>query len=193
MDYNGNPPGTDTRLKLWRRLDCPGHELARLTVGADGAATLRGTTIFADDGEPTMITYEISCDARWRTRRAYVVGTRGHQGFDLTLGVDSSGRWDRNGEPLPVVAGCVDADLSFTPATNLLPIRRLALAVGASAPVRAAWLRFPELTVEVLEQTYTRVADHRYAYESGHGAFRTELEVDDVGFVVHYPNLWKAE
>lgn len=192
MHYNDNPPGPDTRLKLWRRLDRPGHELAKLTLGADGSAALRGTTIFADDGEPTIVTYEVNCDSAWRTRRAYVTGTRGQRAFDLVFSVDSSGRWDRNGEPIPVVAGCPDVDLSFTPATNLLPIRRLALAVGASAPVRAAWLRFPELTIEVLEQTYTRIADRRYAYESGHGAFRAELEVDDVGFVVHYPNLWKA-
>jgi hypothetical protein len=38
--------------------------------------------------------------------------------------------------------GCLDIDLGFSPSTNLLPIRRLTLAVGEAATVRAAWLPF---------------------------------------------------
>ena len=192
MDYNDTGV-SDTRRKLWRRLDQPGHELSSLAIAADGAATLRGTAVFAESGEPTLATYEVMCSAEWRTSSAHASGSIGSRAFDLTLDVDSTGRWTLNGKHIRAVDGCVDVDLSFTPATNLLPIRRLALAVGASAPVRAAWLRFPELTVEVLEQKYHRTATNRYAYESGGGAFRAELEVDDAGMVVHYENLWKAE
>jgi hypothetical protein len=46
------------------------------------------------------------------------------------------------------MAGCVNIDLNFSPSTNLLPIRRLDLSVGASAIVRAAWLRFPGMNVQ---------------------------------------------
>ena len=88
---------------------------------------------------------------------------------------------------------CDDVDLAFSPATNLLPIRRLALAVGATATVRAAWVRVPELTVEVLEQVYTRLGPERYRYESADGAFQRELVVDATGFVLEYPGLWHAE
>ena len=64
--------------------------------------------------------------------------------------------------------------------------------MGASADVRAAWVRFPELAIELLEQRYTRLAAHRYLYESAGGTFRRELTVDDHGFVVDYPGLWIA-
>jgi uncharacterized protein len=67
------------------------------------------------------------------------------------------------------------------------------LAVGASAAVRAAWVRFPELTTEVLEQVYTRLAQELYLYESAGGSFRRELVVNEVGFVLEYPGLWRAE
>jgi uncharacterized protein len=107
--------------------------------------------------------------------------------------VDSSGRWWRNAEALPSLDGCIDVDLGFSPSTNLLPIRRLALPIGGSAAVRAAWVRFPELSVEVLEQVYHRTAERRYTYESNGGAFRAELTVDEDGFVIEYPNLWTAE
>ena len=91
--------------------------------------------------------------------------------------------------------GCADLDLSFSPATNLLPIRRLGLAVGVGAPVRAAWLRFPECRLAALEQRYERLDNERYRYEAGSGsdAFRVELLVASSGFVLEYPGLWTQE
>lgn len=58
--------------------------------------------------------------------------------------------------------------------------------------MRAAWVRFPELSIEPLEQRYTRLAPHRYLYESAGGTFRRELTVDDNGFAVDYSGLWIA-
>jgi hypothetical protein len=94
---------------------------------------------------------------------------------------------------VPALQGCTDVDLGFSPSTNLLPVRRLGLAIGARAPVRAAWVRFPELTLEVLEQAYTRVSATTYLYESAGGAFRRELTVNSAGFVLEYPDFWRAE
>jgi hypothetical protein len=99
--------------------------------------------------------------------------------------------------PLPAaveihaVAGCLDVDLAFTPATNILPLRRLGLAVGESREVTAAWIRFPDLSVEPLPQRYTRLDERRVRYESRGGAFTAELEVDELGLVVRYPPLWE--
>jgi len=58
--------------------------------------------------------------------------------------------------------------------------------------VRAAWVRFPELTVEVLEQAYRRSADSIYHYESAGGKFFRDLVVNHVGFVLEYPGIWTA-
>ena len=71
--------------------------------------------------------------------------------------------------------GCDDVDFSFTPATNLLPIRRLRLAEGARTGVRAAWLAFPALELEPLEQVYAHLDGGRYRYES-EGGFTADLE-----------------
>jgi uncharacterized protein len=91
---------------------------------------------------------------------------------------------------IPAVAGCLDVDLAFTPATNILPLRRLHLAVGESREMTAAWVRFPDLSVEPLAQRYTRLDERRVRYESRDGSFTAELEVDDLGLVVSYPPLW---
>jgi hypothetical protein len=81
-------------------------------------------------------------------------------------------------------------DLAFTPATNTLPIRRLGLAVGDSRDVTAAWVRYPELDLVPLPQSYTRLAATGYRYQSRDGAFTAELETDELGLVVRYPPGW---
>lgn len=177
---------------LWRRLDQPGHDSARL-VAARGGWELSGVAVFADEGRACRLDYRIECDGAWRTRAARIEGWIGAQDVALALDVDAEQRWRLDGRECAEVAGCLDVDLQFTPATNLLPIRRLALANGASADVRAAWLRFPELVLAPLSQRYERLAGDRYRYESGGGRFVRELEVTPTGFVTLYPDFWVAE
>jgi hypothetical protein len=177
---------------LWRGLDPYGHDLARLEQGPAGWV-LSGTALLAHEGQPCKLDYAVTCDADWRTVSAHVAGFVGGRAVDLRASVDAARTWSLNGAECPAVAGCLDIDLAFTPATNLLPIRRLALAVGAQADVRAAWLRFPSLAFEPLPQVYRRRDERTYGYESGGGSFRTTLEVNAAGFVTRYPDLWEAE
>ena len=177
---------------LWRRLDQPGHDSARL-VFHDDQWHLAGTAVFVEAREACRLDYRVVCDASWRTLAASVAGWLGHRAISIELRADGAGRWQLNDADCPAVAGCLDVDLSFTPATNLLPIRRLALPMGEKAAVRSAWLTFPALTLEPLDQQYRRTHVTTYAYESNGGSFSTELEVNGDGFVTFYPNLWEAE
>jgi hypothetical protein len=93
----------------------------------------------------------------------------------------------------PDLIDCIDIDLGFTPATNVLPIMRLDLAIGSAADVAAAWVKFPEFTVERLDQRYTRLSEHTFLYESAGGSFRRELTVNEFGLVIDYPDFWRAE
>jgi hypothetical protein len=177
---------------LWRRLAQPGHESALLNEGADGAV-IEGTAVFSESGRPCRLDYRIVCDAAWRTLSARVAGWLDTMTLDIAVGVDAARGWTINGRSCPDLHGCDDIDLSFSPATNLLPIRRTRLAVGAQISVRAAWLRFPDVTLEPLDQTYARVSESRYRYESGGGSFVAMLETNAVGFVTLYPGLWQLE
>ena len=176
---------------LWRRLDRPGHESARLSF-RQSRWYLTGTSVFAHDHQACRLDYRIECDAEWRTLSGRVAGCVGSGEVDVELSVDS-GRWRLNGTEVTPVAGCTDLDLNFSPSTNLLPIRRLNLRVGEKATVRAAWLRFPGFTLEPLEQIYERIDEGTYRYESAGGSFVAELQVDAAGFVTRYPNFWQVE
>jgi hypothetical protein len=71
-----------------------------------------------------------------------------------------------------------------------LAIRRLDLHVGSSESIIAAWVKFPELTVQPLSQRCTRIAKDTYRYES-HTGFSAEIVVDDLGLVTVYPSGWE--
>ncbi len=58
--------------------------------------------------------------------------------------------------------------------------------------MRAAWVRFPSLDLEVLPQRYARLDERRWRYESARGAFVAELDVDDAGLVARYGELWES-
>jgi hypothetical protein len=136
---------------------------------------------------PVFATYEVDSDPSWVTVEARV---RVADGGGLVVHREPDGRWLADGEEVPGVAGCDVVDLGFTPATNTCAIRRLELAVGAAAEIDAAWVRFPEMTVERLPQRYTRTGERSYAYESGE--FRADLEVDEHGLVTRYGDIWAA-
>ena len=180
---------------IWRRLDEPGHEFAQLFF-EDNVWRLRGTAIFAfgrPQRQPVRLDYLVMCDADWQTRSASVSGWVGDETICVDISVDETRRWRLNGVEVPAVEGCLDIDLSFSPSTNLLPIRRLRLNVGDEVAATAAWLRFPDFRLETLAQSYRRISGAGYRYESGGGEFVAQLSVNEVGFVTSYPNLWVVE
>lgn len=177
---------------FWRRLDHPGHEAARLWFD-ELSWHLAGTAVFSHEQKPCSLQYHLICDANWNTRSAQVSGWLGDEAIELLLSVNADQYWRLNDREVPDVAGCFDIDLNFSPSTNLLPIRRLDLAIGQSAAVKAAWLRFPGFTLEPLEQTYHRLDVATYRYESAGGRFIRELTVNEAGFVTTYPDFWVTE
>jgi hypothetical protein len=177
----------------WRRLDVPGREDARVER-TDGGWRLTGELDVQESGVAARLRYAIDCDAQWRTRSATIEGEVDADPFRLVLASDGAGRWTRDGVPVPEIEGALDVDLGFTPATNTLPIRRLALDVGESAPVLSAWLRFPELRLERLEQTYTRETELSFRYRAlvDGEQFVARLDMDALGRVLVYEGLWEA-
>jgi hypothetical protein len=177
---------------LWRRLDRAGHEVARLTERVAGP-TVEGTAVFAEQGQPCRLDYRVACDAAWRTVSAHVTGWLGERAIAMDITADSKRRWVLDGAECAHVHGCDDVDLSFSPVTNLLPIRRLRMNIGERAAVRAAWVDFPACRLEPLDQVYERISDSTYRYESGDGAFVASLQVNAAGLVTSYPGFWHED
>jgi uncharacterized protein len=174
---------------LWKNLLINGTDYCALWHTAEGWL-LKGTVVGVLEDRPTLANYEVHCDENWRTQRVHVERTSGNDTKALSLSVEKGGLWRGSKNELQAVRGCLDIDLSVTPATDTLPIRRLNLGIGQSESVSAAWVRFPELTVQQLSQRYTRTGEDVYRYESNTG-FSTEIVIDDFGLVVTYHGGWE--
>lgn len=173
-----------TRRVAWRRSDeVTADEHCTLTQ-RDSGLSLVGTVLGSEGGVPVRIEYRVLADAEGLTTAAHVRDLRGFEQRTLVLERDAKGGWSVDGKTVRGLKGATDVDLGCSPSTNTLPIRRLRLAVGATKTIKAAWVRFPELTVVKADQKYTRLDEFTYRYASGD--FEAELTVDDEGLVAAY-------
>lgn len=174
---------------FWRKLDHPGHDSCRLFQLSNGWR-LCGAAVFWDEGLPCHFHYEVVTDVVWRTRRASVTGYLGNRTIDLRIKA-AGNYWKVGGKVNKNIAGCLDVDLGFTPATNLIAIRRLSLKVGQQAEASAAYLAFPRMRFVRLAQTYHRISRTEYEYEAPTVGYAGTLRVASSGAIVNYPGLFK--
>jgi hypothetical protein len=184
--------GSGAASILWRRLDAPGHDCC-LLAPAPGGWSLYGTAVYHQDGVPARLTYHIASSLAWRTQHGRIRGWLGVRLVEFSIARMAGGVWTLNGAVVPGLQSCVDLDLGFTPATNLLQLRRIALQEGQGAEVPVAWLDVMAGTLEVLEQRYERRGESTYWYEAPGPGYSGMLEVTPDGFIRRYPGLWESE
>lgn len=182
------------REVMWAPWDGPGSEHLRLAE-REGGVVADGLIIGVDGGRPCRVRYAVRGDADWRVREVRVE-VLGAGRPELVLRADGAGAWQTgDGAPLPALAGCLDVDLSVTPFTNTLPIRRLGLQPGATATLAMAYVALPALRVTAERQRYTCLAADpgggRYRFEAPDDGFTAELPVDAAGLVLDYPGLFR--
>jgi uncharacterized protein len=183
--------GIASREVIWRRvMDDLSFEHARLVAGPRGPE-LSGSVLIAESGAPLLVNYQVACDEHWRTRAAEVEQTWHGARHLLRLEHDGQGRWRRNGEDAPDLAGCTDIDLGVTPSTNALPVKRLQLPVGGKQEILAAWVRFPEFQAAPARQSYERLAEVQYRYTSLASGFTALIQVDADGLPTDYAGVWR--
>jgi hypothetical protein len=161
----------------------------------DGGIAADGVVIGVARGRLFRVRYEVRCDPGWRVRSVRVAKV-GSEAPTIELRADGEGGWaTRDGVAVPVLEGCVDVDLSMTPFTNTLPIRRLGLAPGESAELSVAYIRVGKTQVRAGPQRYTRLESspegRLYRYESLDSGFTADLPVDADGLVLDYPGLFR--
>ncbi|MDR6781999.1 hypothetical protein ABIE26_001512 [Pedobacter africanus] len=144
------------------------------------------------NGPATAMKYQVVLDKCWKVKAVKITLLTKPYTL-LVLSVDNYNRWfDQYNRHLPDLDGCVDIDISATPFTNTLPIRRLKLQVDETQQLKVVYIKVPELTVLPLIQYYTRISERRYRYENVHTNFRSELFVDQEGLMVTYPGLFEC-
>jgi hypothetical protein len=174
---------------LWQDVETGALDRCRLETGPDGLR-LSGTVLTPEHGTPLEVRYLVEAGPDGLTRRVELELDGG--ATRRVLLADGAGHWRWEGGPeLAEVAGSLDVDLTVTPATNTLPIRRLAaLQVGRAADLPMAWVQFPALEVLPSAQRYERLAADRWRFATGD--FQAELLVDPDGLVLDYGGLFRS-
>lgn len=174
----------------WRSLE--GEGLEHLTIRAYGSAIIAESVVISSEADaPVGARYRIECDAGWHVRVLEIATTTG---ASLHLLSDGTGNWQTpDGIPQPNYDGCIDIDLSVTPFTNTLPIRRLRFG-PSDGPVSLTMLYVPFETLEPRPdgQIYTCLEPaRRYLYQAAERPFFAELATDADGLVTDYPGLFE--
>lgn len=178
---------------LWQPKDELGMEHLRLTQDERGVMA-DGLVIGVAQGQPFRVRYMLHCNAQWQIQEVHVAPVDVGQP-DLHLLADGQGHWTTSdGEKLSTLEGCLDVDISVTPFTNTLPIRRLRFHVGQAIELSMAYIAVPTLSFLPVRQRYTcleqRTDGALFRYEGLESGFTAEVSVDEDGLVTDYGTIW---
>ncbi|QYO62471.1 putative glycolipid-binding domain-containing protein [Leptolyngbya sp. 7M] len=188
------------RTVMWMQWNNLGMEQLHIENNQNGIMA-DSVVVGVKDGKPFRTRYQIDTDQDWQVRNLQIEllnagGTR------LTIRSDKEGQWWQNSDqPIPKLGGCLDVDLSATPFTNTLAIRRLALQPGDSCDLTVVYVAVPEMQVRAVPQRYTCLEINSqggiYRYEALTRNFSVDLLVDRDGLVIEYPQtfrrIWSVE
>jgi hypothetical protein len=152
-----------------------------------------GQTTARESSALWSVGYDVTVDRSWRTVAVQASSLTAAGEYELTLTLDSAGRWTVNGEVRPELDGCFDVDFETSAVTNTLPLHRVEFVKGVGVDVPAAFVRADDLRVERLEQRYTLVEagpeQILFRYESSTFDFSCDLRYDSAGLVVEYQGI----
>jgi hypothetical protein len=181
---------SNTRTALWQQWDNIGLEYLSLFEN-DQHIEIDSVVIGFEDKTPFRLHYQIHCDVHFQVQEV-MLDLAAHS--PITLTTDGAGYWfDSDNHLLPALDGCYDIDITATPFTNTLPIRRLDWQPGQSRSLDMVYIRIPELTIERVSQQYTCLEQHENGslFEYRQPGFSAILPIDANGFVQNYPNLFR--
>lgn len=179
---------------MWKPCSEPGLEHLTLRVSSDEIIA-DGVVIGVELGQPFRMQYTVRCD-RTFTVRSVEIACNPRLLRRLVLHHDGSGNWtDSGGAALLGLRGCMDVDISVSPFTNTLPIRRLGIKPGESAEINVVYIEVPGLEPSSERQRYTCLdasgGATRYRYESLVSGFSADLQVDREGLVTRYADIFE--
>ena len=182
------------RHVMWVPVDRPGFEHLKL-VELPKRVTV-SSLIIGIEHDPYRLRYEIGIDGQWCVRRVDIELLDVATERAVSLVANGDGQWaTADGEPLPEFDGCIDIDISNTPFSNTIPIRRLNLQVGQSAAVKVLLVTVPGMKLTMAEHRYTCLERHdaggTYHFESLTDKTETQLTIDRDGIVTDYPGGYR--
>lgn len=181
-------------MLAWQGRDGRMLEATRVLLGQGGLRALGRMIRASPDAEPLSAEYRLFVDEAGLVSRVTVASVTAARERQVTVNRTEDGFWiidTSSGGSRSEFAGALDVDLQFSAMFNTLPIRRLRLHQQASEhEVPMVFISLPELTVELVRQTYRTVSlsdPEQPVVGFTWDDFAADIVVDRDGFVIDYP------
>jgi uncharacterized protein len=178
------------QVVIWQADFAPGLETLDLSRSTDSIhvdSIVQGVA----DGQVFKMRYQFHLNLDWTVISLHLTELPGFDEVDL-YPKEATCSWLTPSflYELDDLKDCLYIDISFTPFTNTLAIKKLKLEVGQSADLRALYVESPTLGFKVSEQRYERLSQFEYRYMSLGSGFTAVITVDQDDLVVNYPGLF---
>ncbi|WP_160847724.1 putative glycolipid-binding domain-containing protein [Pontibacillus yanchengensis] len=174
---------------IWQNKETAGCEYVHI-IEDDESIIAKGTVLFVEKGQPYQVNYEIEVDQHWITKGVRIQLNEAYK--ELNLQTNNKGKWCLNGNRVKDMDGTIDVDLSVTPLSNTLPIKRCTWREGETKTFQMLYIDIPSFDLKKLKQTYTYIGrdNNQRTFRYTCQDYKTTISVDEDGFVIEYPNLF---
>ncbi|WP_207512974.1 putative glycolipid-binding domain-containing protein [Longitalea luteola] len=174
---------------LWAGREYHSLENCLIDTGETGSE-ITATIVGSYQGKIYQVTYHIKTNDHWETRFVAITSRHSNETQTIRLEGDGKGNWTLDGKEAAQFNGCIDIDISLTPFTNTLPIRRLRLHQHQEEDIQVIYCDLMERRILPVRQRYRRLSATEYRYQNIPNDFEADIVVDESGFVVDYPTLF---
>ena len=156
-----------------------------------GSVSIRSTILGLYLDKLYQVKYKIQLNPFWQTYYCLVEAQFDDEIKSFEFSKNEKEEWSLNGKYQPEFDGCLDVDIPLTPLTNSLPINRLQFKQNQEEKIDVVYIDLLENEIRRVKQKYQRISNEIYKYENIPNDFEAEIKVDNLGFVIDYPQLFK--
>ena len=178
-----------TRTIVLQALSWPSTVVHTHTV--DDGINGHGLAIGKTDGDiPFAMEYDVLLTADWEIKEVLIKSLLDERAIRL---VRKGDQWyDGASQHLAEFDGVELVDISISPFTNTIPVKRLQFEGELPQKVDIIYFDENEFSVMLLQQFYSQVDERTYRYQDIMlPDFMSDLVVDDDGLVVDFPELFR--
>lgn len=176
------------RSIVWQ--GCYSSSTEYVEVNEGESIIVRGNITGVEETIPYSLSYILHTNLNWEVQSVSVI-VKSLTSLELFFEKKKDGWYNKEGIIQPALKDCTDIDISLTPFTNTLPVRRLQLAVGETQEITVLYISMPDGESYAMKQRYTNIDNCFYKYENADGHYSTVLELDEQKMVVYYPGRWQ--
>jgi hypothetical protein len=176
---------------VWKRNEHANQSLEVLTFEILAShQTAKGRINGLIHGKPVSLAYQITLTNNWYVKELTIQSSLYDKSV-IQLQSDLQGYWfDADGNEMPTLQGCFDIDISLSPFTNSIPIKRLGEQLLQRTALDVVYIDLMAWECKKVSQYYTKKISEKYLYEGVFRNFQADLIYSKDGFIQHYPSLF---